>query len=111
MTFFLTPDIASKNTLPMPRDDRLQSSVSAAFCCLRKMRSQLLGLVGICSILLQPIAIPGLCLRRLFEVTLRGCSISRADKTRSSIDAEIDQVDRIPRAQRDVARTGNSCRR
>lgn len=26
MIFFLTPDIASKNTLPMPRDDRLQSS-------------------------------------------------------------------------------------
>lgn len=40
MTFFLTPDIASKNTLLMPRNDRLQSSPPRV--SLRKMDAELL---------------------------------------------------------------------
>lgn len=41
MIFFLTPDIASKNTLPMPHDDRVQSSTQPCVA-LRGMLSQLL---------------------------------------------------------------------
>lgn len=88
MTFFLTPDIASKNTLLMPRDDRLQS--------LSPPRVWLGGkcifssLVGSFQLLQHPIAIPKLSLYLLFKSPPQRCRISRADKPRPGIDAEID---------------------
>lgn len=65
MTFFLTPDIASKNTLPIPRDDRLHSSPPrVSLLCAEKIHSCLI--VGFQS-LQHPIAIPKLFFRRLFK--------------------------------------------
>lgn len=87
MTFFLTPDVASKNTLPMLRDDRLQSSPPRV---LFGLKCSLSSLVGSSQLLQHPIAIPKLCFRRLFEGPPQHCGISRADKPRPSIHAEID---------------------
>lgn len=88
MTFFLTPDIASKNTLPMPRDDRLQSSSPPRV--LLGVKCIFSSSVGSFQLLQHPIAIPKLPLRLLFKSPPQRCRISRADKPCPGIDAEID---------------------
>lgn len=94
--FFLTPDIASKNTLPMPRDDRLQSSTPPRV--LLCVKCFLRSFFGSFQLLRDPIALPKLSLCLLLKSASQRCGISRANKSRPGIDAEIDQVNRIPRA-------------
>lgn len=87
MTFFLTPDIASKTRF----------SCLVMIGCSRCLRRVWLGgkcifssLVGSFQLLQHPIAIPKLSLYLLFKSPPQRCRISRADKPRPGIDAEID---------------------